>query len=437
MLGTCFTGLNPRALEGQAPAYAGEERAIFSYTRAPPGLPVQRRGIALLKPCRLGQGVFPQKGSPPMSTPSLSSALPIRLENARRALAERDTPLDGLLLTDLDNIGYVTGFTGSTAYALITPDEALFLTDSRYTLRALAECRAFEVRETPSGSGGYGEGLQTLLNERPGLRRVGFEAGQVTVALWEKLRELSPSVEWVGTENIIEPLRLVKDEGEIARIRRAIEVAETAFLSVKPLLQPGLREQDFALELEFAMRRGGAEGVAFETIVASGALGAHPHHRAGPRPLVRGDFVTIDWGATVDGYNSDITRTVAIGQVSDKQREIYGIVLEAQQRAIAAIRPGKTGKEIDAGARDFITAKGYGENFGHGLGHALGRTVHDGQGFSVRNDHVILEPGMVFTVEPGIYLEDWGGVRVEEDILVTETGCEILTHLPNALEVLA
>ena len=155
----------------------------------------------------------------------------------------------------------------------------------------------------------------------------------------------------------METLRLVKDEGEIARIRRAIDVAEAAFLSVKPLLAPGLREQDFALELEFAMRRGGASGAAFETIVASGALGAHPHHRAGPRPLVRGDFVTIDWGATVNGYNSDITRTVGIGSITDKQREIYAIVMEAQQRAIAAIRPGRTGKEIDAVARDFITER--------------------------------------------------------------------------------
>ena len=366
----------------------------------------------------------------------MSASLSTRLENARRALAARETLLDALLLTDLDNIGYVTGFTGSTAYALITPDEALFLTDSRYTLRALSECREFQVRETPSGSGGYGEGLQTLLSERPKLRRLGFEAGHVTVALWESFRKLSPEIEWVGTEGIVETLRLVKDEGEIARILRAIEVAEAAFLSVKPLLQPGLREQDFALELEFAMRRGGASGAAFETIVASGALGAHPHHRAGPRPLVRGDFVTIDWGATVDGYNSDITRTYAIGQVTDRQREIYAIVLEAQQRAIAAILPGRTGKEIDAVARDFIAECGYGDAFGHGLGHALGRSVHDGLGFSVRNERLVLKPGMVFTMEPGIYLEDWGGVRVEEDILVTDTGCEILTHLPNALEVL-
>ncbi len=152
----------------------------------------------------------------------MSASLPARLENVRRALTERDSPLDALLLTDLENIGYVTGFTGSTAYALVTPDEALLITDSRYTLRALAECRTFEVRETPSGSGGYGEALQTVLSERPGLRRLGFEAGHVTVSLWESFRKLAPDVEWVSTEGIVGTLRLVKDADEIARIRRAI-----------------------------------------------------------------------------------------------------------------------------------------------------------------------------------------------------------------------
>jgi Xaa-Pro aminopeptidase len=362
--------------------------------------------------------------------------MPTRLDNVRRAFGAREHAPDGLLLTDTDNLGYVTGFTGSTAQALITSDEALFITDSRYTLRAMAECKGFRIVETPSGSGGYGEALQNVLKERPALRRLGFEAGHVTVSQWEAFQKLLPDIAWVGTTDIVETLRLVKDADETGKIRRAIAVAEAAFESVKPLLQPSTREQDFAIELEFAMRRGGAEGVAFATIVASGALGAHPHHHAGPRPLATGDFVTIDWGATVDGYNSDITRTYAIGRVSEKQREVYAVVLEAQQRAIAAIRPGKTGKEIDAVARDFITERGYGEAFGHGLGHSLGRSVHDGPGFSPRADKLILQSGMVITVEPGIYLENWGGVRVEEDILVTEDGCEILTHLPNALEVL-
>ena len=359
-----------------------------------------------------------------------------RLLKVREALSSREVPLDALLLTDLDNIGYLTGFTGSTAQVVVTPSEAVFITDSRYTVQAARECTGFTLVETPRGSGGYGEALQNILKERPNVHKLGFEAGNVTVAAWEKLRELSPNLEWVSTENIVGNLRMVKDAGEIAAIRRAIAVAEAAFLLVKHLLTPGTREQDFALELEYAMRRGGAEGTAFDSIVASGALGARPHHHAGPRPFVSGDFVTIDWGACVDGYNSDITRTVGIGVVTPRQREVYAVVLEAQRLAIAAIRPGATGKEIDAVARDYITAQGFGEAFGHGLGHSLGRDVHDGPGLSARGEDLILAPGMVLTVEPGIYLEDWGGVRIEEDILVTENGCEVLTSLPNGLEVI-
>ena len=344
--------------------------------------------------------------------------------------------IDALLVTSLTNVRYLSGFTGSTAQVVITPTEALFITDSRYTLRAQSECGGFQVIETPAGSGGYGEALKSVLEAQPGVKRLGFEANTVTVSQFESFRTLLPETEWVPTKDMIETLRLVKDDGEIALTRNAITVAETAMTQVKHLLRPGIREMDFALELEFAMRRLGASGAAFGTIVASGLNGAHPHHHAGPRPLASGDFVTIDWGATVDGYNSDITRTYALGSVTEKQREIYALVLEAQTRAIAAIRPGPTGTEIDAVARDFLTEHGYGEAFGHSLGHSLGRSVHDGPGFSVRSDTLVLKPGMVMTVEPGVYLENWGGLRLEEDVLVTENGCEILTHLPNTLEVL-
>lgn len=359
-----------------------------------------------------------------------------RLENVRRALAALPEPPEALLITNIDNLGYVTGFTGSTAQAVVTADAAVLITDSRYTLRAQAECKTFKVVETPQGSGGYGEALQTVLKEMPGVKRLGFEAGHVTVTAWDKLKALLPELAWTGTTDLVETLRLVKDAGEITAIKNAINVAEEAFLSVKHLLKPGTREQDFALELEFAMRRGGATGTAFDTIVASGGMGAHPHHQAGPRPLAVGDFVTIDWGATIGGYNSDITRTYVLGAATGRQQEVYAVVLEAQQRAIAAIRPGRTGQEIDAIARDYLTAHGLGDAFGHSLGHSLGRDVHDGPGFSVRSEALILAPGMVMTVEPGVYLENWGGLRLEEDILVTETGCEVLTHLPNALEVL-
>ena len=357
-----------------------------------------------------------------------------RVAAVRRALAEKE--IDGLLLTDRDNIGYVSGFTGSAAQVLITPSESLLVTDSRYTLVARAQCPGFEIVETPAGSGGYVEAVQQVLAARPVLHRLGFEAAHAPVAQWEKWRESSPNVEWVSTDSIVETRRLTKDIDEIARIRRAIAVAETAFETIKPRLRAGAAEREIALELEFAMRRGGAEGVAFDTIVASGPQGALPHHHPNDRRLETGDLVTLDWGATVNGYNSDITRTMGISHVSEKQRAVYAVVLEAQRRAIAAIAPGKNGREIDAVARDFIAEQGYGQAFGHSLGHSLGRSVHDGPGFSVRTESLVLAPGMVMTVEPGIYLEGWGGIRIEEDVLVTDAGCEILTNLPNALEVL-
>ena len=363
-----------------------------------------------------------------------SPHLEARLAKVRQALVAKE--IAALLLTDIDNVGYVSGFTGSTAYALVTPDEALFLTDPRYTLRAAQECPGFAV-VVAQGSGGYSEALTRTLAARPHLKKLGFEAQRVTVAQWEQFKKDAPvGLDWVATEGVVEALRMVKDPDEIAAIRRAIAVAESAWESVKPRLRQGIREREFALELEFAMRRAGAESTAFETIVASGALGAHPHHHAGDRPLAPGDFVTVDWGASVDGYVSDITRTVGLAPLSEAQRDLYAVVLESQRRAIAAIRPGRTGKEIDAVARDFLTGQGYGEQFGHSLGHSIGRKVHDGPALSVRSDKVILEPGMVITVEPGVYLENWGGLRIEEDVLVTETGHEVLTHLPNELEVL-
>jgi Xaa-Pro aminopeptidase len=325
-----------------------------------------------------------------------------RLAKLRQAMAERE--IDALLLTESDNVGYVSGFTGSTAYVLLTPEEAVLITDPRYTLRARAECPQFTL-VTAAGSGGYPQALTQTLIDRPLLRRLGFEAQRVTVAQWEQLKKDTPEgLEWVPTQGIVEGLRMVKDAEEIAAIRDAITVAETAWEQVKPLLKPGLREREFALELDFAMRRAGADGVAFETIVASGAFGAHPHHRAGERPLAPGDFITVDWGAALNGYVSDITRTVGLAPVSSEQRELYEIVLEAQRRAIAALRPGRSGKEIDAVARDFLTEQGYGEEFGHSLGHSIGRQVHDGPALSVRSDNVILQPGMVVTVDTGIYI---------------------------------
>jgi Xaa-Pro aminopeptidase len=363
----------------------------------------------------------------------LASSL-TRLDAVRQQFGAQS--LDALLLTDKTNIGYLSGFTGSSAFVLITPDEALLMTDGRYTIRARQECPQFTILEA-SGSGGYPEKLAETLTARSGIHRLGFEAGKVTVTQWQQFqKENRSNLEWVGTEKLVEGLRVVKDATEIAAMRNAIAIAESAFETIKPLLRPGLQEREAALELEFAVRRDGADDRAFETIVASGAQGAHPHHRPNERPFVTGDLVTIDWGAYAGGYNSDITRTVAIGSVSSKQRDTYDLVLEAQRRAIAAIRPGRTGQEIDAVARDFFRSHDCAQFFSHGLGHSLGREVHDGPGLSPRSEKFVIQPGMVLTVEPGIYIENWGGIRIEEDVLVTDDGCEILTHLPNGLEVL-
>ncbi len=361
--------------------------------------------------------------------------LPTRLHHLRAALAAHDPPVDALLLTDLTNIGYMTGFTGTTAQALVSAGEAVFITDPRYLLRARQECPLFEVQEA-SGSGSYGEALHNALLARPQWQRIGFEAGHVSVAQARTLESENPAPrQWTPTENIVETLRLVKDAGEIETIRQAIAIAEEAFVQIKPLVKAGATEREIALALEFAMRRGGADSAAFPTIVASGLQGARPHHTPNNRVVEPGDFVTVDWGASVGGYHSDITRTLAIGQVSERQRTVYDAVREAQRLAIAAIAPKRNGKEIDAVARDYLASQDLGKAFGHGLGHSLGRHVHDGGGLSVRSESFVLQAGMVLTVEPGVYIEDWGGLRLEEDVLVTEGGCEVLTHLPSDLEI--
>ena len=367
----------------------------------------------------------------------MSTISTARVEGIRGQLREKN--LGALLLSNITNIGYVTGFTGSTAFAVITPTEAILVTDPRYTLRVREESPTFTL-EITQGSGGYQDALKKIATDRPGIKTLGFEAGSVTVAQFERLKkDLPETLSWASTEGIVEDLRIVKDAGEVASIETAIVIAQESILEVMGGIHAGRTELDIALDIEFTMRRRGAQRPAFDTIVASGPNGARPHHTPSNRVIEAGDLVTIDWGAETGGYCSDITRTFAIGKptdISDEQKRIYETVLEAQKLAIAAIAPGKSGKDIDDVARDYITSKGYGEAFSHSLGHSLGRVVHDGQGFSSRSDKFILKPGMVMTVEPGVYIEGTGGVRIEEDVLVTETGCRILTSLPREMEFL-
>jgi Xaa-Pro aminopeptidase len=254
----------------------------------------------------------------------------------------------------------------------------------------------------------------------------------MTVRQFNKLGEELKEATLEPVDDLVSPLRAVKDEEELRRIRHACAIADAAFEQILPLVRPGVIERDLAIELEHFMKKRGAEKEAFDTIVASGPRSALPHGRASARRLEAGDFVTFDFGARWEGYNSDLTRTVVLGRASDEQRKVYMTVLGAQMAALGAIRAGAEAKQVDAVARDRIAAAGYGERFGHGLGHALGREVHDGGGMNSRSE-MKLAAGMVLTVEPGIYINGWGGVRIEDDVVVTGEGCEILTHAPKEL----
>lgn len=350
-----------------------------------------------------------------------------RLQRLREAM--REEKIDALAISDATNVGYVTGFTGSTAVAVVTGQEAIFITDSRYTLQARRECPEFAVRQCDTS---LLESLAEVAKEL-GLTTLHFEARHLTVAQYEKWKEKLGEVQLLPATEIVERLRRVKDAGEIALIREAAALADRGFEYLLTLVKPGLREIDLAIELEYFLKKQGSERDPFDIIVASGARSAMPHGRASEKRLEVGDFVTFDFGACRGGYFSDLTRTVVVGKASERQREIYEIVREAQAAALAAIRAGVLSKAVDAAARDLIAKRGYGDHFGHGTGHSLGRAVHDDGGFSPHQEPFPLAAGMVFTVEPGIYLDGWGGVRIEDDVVVTEEGCELLTHAPKQL----
>jgi len=336
-----------------------------------------------------------------------------------------DRGLDAFLVSSIPNVFYLTGFTGSTAAGMVTPAECCILVDPRYTVQARAECASCRVVEY-SGKSAVAAAAELVNELAP--RRLGYEADTVTMSCFRELRAgTDRRTSLRSTKGLVETLRRVKDSGEIELIRRAAEIADSALEVVLPRIKTGMSEKELALLVDTTLRRLGADREAFESIAASGPNSACPHASPTDRLIERGDLVKLDFGARYRGYNSDITRTVCVGAPDARQKEIHNIVLEAQLTAIDAIAPGKTGKEIDAVARDFIASRGYGESFGHGLGHALGIAVHDGPGFS-RTSEIVCEPGMVFTVEPGIYIEGWGGVRIEDDVLVTDSGAQVLTH---------
>lgn len=351
---------------------------------------------------------------------------PGRVSRLRSTLGRKGP--SALLVTHLPNVRWLSGFTGSSGTVLITARDAVFFTDFRYRGQARREVRGARRVEYPSGA------IETLAGavKRARISRLGVEAEHMTVSFHADLAAALPGVELVPMRGTVERLRAVKDRGEVAAIRRAISIAETALASTVRRLA-GRSEAAVRDQLEAAVRNEGAEDVSFPTIVASGPRSAMPHARACEKPIGRGKLVVIDFGARLGGYCSDITRTFCPGGWGEKAKSIYKIVLQAQSAALDAIRPGVDASAIDAAARTVIEAAGFGRNFGHGTGHGVGLEIHELPQISQRSGEVVT-PGMVFTVEPGVYLEDFGGVRIEDMVLVTTSGREILSRrIPKLL----
>jgi Xaa-Pro aminopeptidase len=346
------------------------------------------------------------------------------------AIADRD--LDALLVTDLVNVRYLTGYTGSNGVAIVGSDERRFLTDFRYASQVEREVPDEWARVTV---------MQDLLAAVPehlgdGVKRLGFDDANVSVRAHAKLAEAIPGVELVPAGGMVEALRAVKDDLEVARIRGAAQLADEALDEVLEHGLAGRTEREVAFALEMAMRRHGAEGVSFDSIVASAEHGALPHATPRDVQIPRDVLVTIDWGARHEGYCSDCTRTFATGEnIGDEARAIYGLVLRAQQAALNAVRPGPTGKDVDAVAREVIDAAGHEEHFGHGLGHGVGLAVHEGPRLSRRGGDAVLEAGNVVTIEPGVYVPGQLGVRIEDLVVVTRDGHDVLSSLPKGLQV--
>ena len=342
-----------------------------------------------------------------------------RLDSVRAALSDRE--LDAVLISNSANRRYLSGFAGSAGYLLITSKEAVLATDFRYVEQAQSQAPEFRIERI----GGKLDWLPKLI-AGAGARRVGFEGQDVTVAAHAAFRraideaETAGGVTLVETSDLVEKLRGVKDEEEMELVERAVEIADRAFEAVAPRIRAGQREREVAWELEKAMRDGGAEATSFDIIVAAGPNGALPHHRAGETVIGHGDPIVIDMGASYSGYCSDLSRTVIVGEPDETFRKVYDTVLRAQSEAESRVRSGMTGGEVDGISRGIITEAGYGENFGHGLGHGVGLDVHELPRVAPSADDR-LDDGMVFTVEPGIYVSGWGGVRIE-DMVVLENG---------------
>ena len=353
-----------------------------------------------------------------------------RLRALRKAM--RREGLSAFAVTNRKNVRYLTGFTGSAGACLISAGSAVFITDFRYRSQAAKQVPPdFRRAEHASPVQGIAKELK-----RTRAKALAFEEAHLTHGVFRQLRKLIKGVRLKPVSGLVEALRLCKDPGEVRMLKRGARVNGDALGEVAVSIRPGRAESDVALDLETAMRRRGASGASFDTIVASGPRSALPHGIASSRKLKKGDLITIDFGAVMSGYHADTTRVFSLGRPTPKGEKIYEIVLEAQMTALEAVKPGVSCGDVDRAARDVISGYGYGEAFGHGTGHGVGLDIHEAPrlGPGVKEE---LRPGMVVTVEPGIYLPRWGGVRIEDMVLVTERGKEVLTRsTPKELVVL-
>ncbi len=349
--------------------------------------------------------------------------------NRTRNLKQRmkEDGVGALLVTRHENVRYLTGFTGSAGAVLVGPGKPWLITDFRYQLQSSRETEGIEILIQKTD---FPSALRETA-DRIGAKKIWFDESAVSMEALNRLRKKRLTLK--GHKDLVAELRRLRDKREVACIRKAISRAEESLRELKKYVRPGARERALALTLEFLMREKGARKAAFDTIIASGKNGAMPHASVTDKRLRDGDMVTIDFGAEADGYSCDITRTFCVGRPTARQHEIHSLVLAAQTAAIKSIRPGMSCNAIDAEARGCIKAAGHGEHFGHGTGHGVGLMVHEGPSVSPLSKD-FAEQGMVFTVEPGVYIPGWGGVRIEDMVLVTKTGSTVLTSLPRELE---